>query len=204
MSNLPACNPNQQIVSWNAEGPQGPPGNDLGGLSCATGEAMTGVDQDGNLVCTPLPGVPVVKDGNGDLIGTVLGTDDILGENPRVSFLTAQKYLTQAYTATGRISSFKTIYYEFPNCLGTSYARFSHPGSVFYAAPGLILYYAPRDAGRETVTVQSHDDTITPGEFRCVNAQATYEDAVLASPNDPQITGVPNTLYGPITIDRQP
>lgn len=64
------CRASETPIFWNQTGPQGPPGNlVLAGQSCPPGQAVTGFDADGNLICdafmpfstptpTPVPPTP--------------------------------------------------------------------------------------------------------------------------------------------------
>ena len=139
--------------------------------------------------------VPLLKDANGVTIGRVIGMDTVGW--PYV--LTDRGYHTLFRLGTGMIYINAGANYESIDCTGVAYqgsARYL--GAVFspalqdtlaYAA-GAILY-SPGDAKRVTVDINSSLD----GNLDCVPYVFPDYSGYPAYPNDPEITGINNTVY---------
>jgi len=156
----------------------------------------------------PLPGMVVAKDGNGDTIGTVAGAFN--GSNLGiiqgfVVILTPQQYLVQVDQSSPVNQPLAFVYYDRPDCLGNAYTLTATPGWVLTGIFDGALWYVPRDAVLEQVEIGSYGSP-----QNCTNRTATLTNAAILLPNDPEVTGVPNTRYpmpvypAPITIERQP
>lgn len=156
-----------------AEGPMGPPGPE-------------GPSE---------PGHAVAVDGEGNVIGTVIGKRQTTVDGSdwfRVTVLTDKGYVAEFYQQNGRlISIIGTIYYSEPNCTGQAYAE-APPGTVGYRGGQNFtgpVYAVPVDAAsaagvryvsaRGNGGCESNWNDLGPFAFEAV-------------PNDPSVTGIPN------------
>jgi len=138
----------------------------------------------------------VVKDGNGDVIGTFLGNG--FRQMPAFAVLNEKGYYFDLDTTTGTIPITANSYIT-EDCSGIPYGSFVN---------GLIiknfdnsLHYFEKNAIPSIITVKS--SCSSNGE--CINGFAPHDYLMYISiPNDPNITGVnSSTFITPITIDRR-
>lgn len=160
--------------------------------------------------CTPTAGVakqylsPIVKDANGQILGTLAGLSSP-SEGVRYFVQTSLGY-TYGVRVTGRIEAHLGVYFSDIDCGGDAFFPV-HSIAPGWAAWGYIpftateqIWYVPKNMDPSSITVQSSAPAIGP----CNNSESTLE-LVPTFPNDPAITGIPNspTIYpAPITIDR--
>lgn len=118
-------------------------------------------------------------------------------------FLSSKGYMSSVYSEEGvgtivgdRIMD-NTLYYLTNNCTGTAYVDFIYAGVVAYLlnnpppASQPALYYTSFSIQTKTIYSKKNGGCIVSTETRRV---------VSATPNDPNITGVPNSATGTISI----
>ncbi len=175
-----SCSSNETPLSWNIQGPQGEQG--LVGPAGAMGPAgPQGPEGPSG------PGHAVAVDGDGNVIGTVIGKG-----SGRVAVLTDEGYEAEFMQLDGVLAStMGPIYYSGPDCTGQAYAR-RVPGTVGHQGYDGPVYAVPVNAeSAEGAFFRSLSDssdnqcsepdqigTLRPGAFEAVR-------------NDPLVTGVP-------------
>jgi len=116
--------------------------------------------------------------------------------------ITAQGYRTLFRAGTGMIFNDAPVYFESMDCTGDAYVGVRSVGTVFlptsqdtlaYAAGAIA--YVPHDAQSKTINTNSTLDS----ELNCVPFVTTRE-AYPAYPNDPDITGIQNTVYPTLMV----
>lgn len=135
----------------------------------------------------------LLSDANGAKIGRVIGMET--ASWPYV--LTDRGYRTLFRVGTGMLYNEATIFFESTNCTGDAYVGVRSIGTVFLAtsqdtlayAMG-ALFYSPNDAQGATINTNSTLDT----NLNCIPFVSTRE-AYPAYANDPDITGIKNTVY---------
>jgi len=145
------------------------------------------------------PDRPVLlKDGNGVTIGRVIGMETVGW--PYV--ITAQGYRTLFRTGTGMIFTDAAVYFESMDCTGDAYVGVRYVGTVFLpTSQDSLAYsvgaiaYSPHDAQSKNINTNSTLDS----ELNCVPFVTTRE-AYPAYPNDPDITGIQNTVYPTLMV----
>ena len=134
----------------------------------------------------------LLKDANGIEIGRVIG----MGSVSWPYVLTSQGYRALFRLGTGMIYAEAPLYYESVDCTGQAYTGGRSPGTVFM--PSLddsanyiagAIFYSPNDAQADTVSLNSR---LADGV--CLDNIETRE-VYPAYPNDPEITGIENTVY---------
>jgi len=147
---------------------------------------------------------PVLVDGSSTVIGTLLGTDSSV---KYWVILNTQNYLVRL-RADG-FPAWEVVYFTGSGCTGTPYLYITTSGSAssrdsnyVYAKRGYVftdsldanIYYIAPNSGVTTITHNSR--YLTSG---CQNTTATI-DAVQAAINVPGVTGVPDSGYGPVSL----
>lgn len=139
----------------------------------------------------------VVKDGSGNLVGTVIGA-----EPSTVFAMTKQGYLVQVELHSGNIFSTGTTfnrYYETSDCSGQAYTNLPNGmplGLVFtetWNEPLSPLWYVQKDLPLTPVTIT----TVLSSAGNCTSTGPCQWDAARMYPNDPNVTGVQQSPYEP-------
>jgi hypothetical protein len=165
----------------------------------------------------------VAQDANGDTIGVMWG-----GEIDHLSVRTPQGFVSEVLVTNGRLIARADAYFTDTDCGssgGTAYLDFGVgptdegavlvPGSVFdivhaYGFTPLPpeLWYFPKPAllldNQSVQSVRKWDWSVENGSVVCAPVSATLSTAARIFPNDPAVTGFPNSAFpAPITIEYQ-
>jgi len=151
--------------------------------------------------------LPVLVDATSTPVGTLLGTD---AAAKYWVVLTPQKYLVRL-RADG-FPAYETVYFTGSNCTGIPYLQVNNnaggatarDSNYVYAKQGYVftdmidstIYYIAPNTGVSAMTYISHISTASG----CQSATPKSIDAVQAAANDPYMTGVPATGFGPVTL----
>ena len=139
----------------------------------------------------------IVKDGGGNLVGSVIGADP-----SSVFAITQQGYLVQVQLHSGNIFSTGTSfnrYYETSDCSGQAYTNLPNGmpfGLVFtetFNEPLSPLWYVQK----KDLPLTSATITAVFSGGNCGTAGPFQWDAARLYPNDPNVTGVQQSPYQP-------
>jgi len=140
--------------------------------------------------------IPVLKDGTGQVLGTLIDTSfSQLG--PYYTIINDHKFVF-SIVAAGTILPSSDLLYTSLDCTGTAYT-FYGPGSIITHFGG--FYYVPSGSSPSPVTIAS-SRSIDDGN--CYQGDYGFTVYFALQPNDPVVTGIssdPVTL--PLTIDFQ-
>ena len=151
------------------------------------------------------PGHAVAVDGEGDVIGTVIGKrqptaldNGTYSEYFRVTVLTDEGYVAEFYQHSGKlISRIDRIYYSESDCTGQAYAEVP-PGTVGYRGGDNFegpVYAVPVDAASAEGVRYHSASSYGIDNLTCVyngNGGTLGPFAFEATRNDPSVTGIPN------------
>jgi hypothetical protein len=146
------------------------------------------------------PGMPVVVDGNGALIGNLIGVDSVLRTSlfglAKLGYyiLTDQGYAAQVSTDRGTLAFTHTfpLYFLTEDCTGDAYAGIDEmpPGWVRYLLNeplnGEDTFYVPINA----TPISGNFSSAWYGDVCDPSPLPVTQDAYQVFPNDPIVTGV--------------
>ncbi|MBF0456456.1 MAG: hypothetical protein HQK99_00995 [Nitrospirae bacterium] len=137
----------------------------------------------------------VVKDGNGNELGTFLGMSGGM-----TMVLNSNGYLFEIMmdpsNTPGSIKP-NNIYFSSTNCSGTAYIYGSFIGGTILSDGGGHLYYASKNASLTTISYKSYY------YYGCSSSSGTIT-ALPALPNDSSVTGVSSSSFTlPLTVGRR-
>ena len=149
-----------------------------------------------------------------DATGVVLGFYTAILENSGQVIVSPKGYRFVVTRENGRQlspvdASTAFVYFQNPGCLGTAYfdRGAQYRGVIIpirdannYNAIA-ATYYVPQDAAMTAVTLYARLDPAPNGGVTCTGISARSIMAMPALPNDPAVTGVPNSDFiPPITV----
>lgn len=146
----------------------------------------------------------VAVDGNGDVIGRVLGGIDITtnsydGTND-IQILTETGYdiiINRKSAASPTIASY--LYYADSQCSGVPIGHYYAPGVVYKERNHSGYFYSPKDSVATTYVFPNIYSSFQSGDCAPYGQDVTSYPVF---PNDPAITDIPNAGYtGPIRIE---
>ena len=186
-----------------ATGPQGPAGADgisvPVGQSCPGAEAVVGFDSSGDIICAMSAAVSVpllIHDADSSVVGRVLLFDmttwHVVNQQSFIMRMASDAIYSETLRFTG-INCTGTAYIE---SAGGYYSIVAKQGYVFTAhLTGTVYYLAQNSPITNGITYQSELSYTSV----CTNNSGSF-DGYQAYVNVPGITGVPDTGYGPFSL----